>query len=233
MSIVKNNFFKNELYIAHATPTVSDGVKDVDGKLKAFIDNYEIEALVKCLGIVLATEFFENLNENNEDMIKDNADVKWGYLLNGHTYTNADGDTKIWRGIRYSSQSLGGKKSDDYDKSFLANYIYYFYQQNKHIVISDAGAVVPESANSERVIPSIKVVKAWNDFVREVQGDCEKHRHFFKGGRFGGYGVDYYNGSDNGWVSLYQFIEEMNALDPDTYSGFSPYKWFEINEFGI
>lgn len=229
--IITGTYFKGDIYLPHAKTSLSDGVKDVEGKVNSFIDEYEQDCLLKCLGRMY-NEFASNLDANEPTFIKSGSDVKWDYLLNGHTYTNPSGDTVTWKGIRQKSKSLGVTELGEYDKSFLANYVYFFYESNSHITRGNAGNAKLKSANAESVSPNNKAVKAWRKFITDVQGDNSKSPFFVKSGIFGGLGADYAMLGNNE-VTLYQFINDSNELVADTYENFEPKEWGNINQFGM
>ena len=232
--IINTTYFKKGIYLPHAKPGPTSSVTDVESKVLDFIDESEQECLEKCLGIRLATEFFNTLDANKPTYIKDGEDAKWDELLNGKaTYTNPNGDTATWKGIRRKSKSLGQTKDCPYDMSFLADYTYFFYESNAFITRASAGNTRVKSANSELEMPNNKVIKAWRRFVKIVQGEDYYPEVFYKSGFLGGPGVDYYNGQENLDVSLYQFIKDQNELVEDTYANFQPKKWGMINQFTI
>ncbi len=233
--IVNNVYFKNDIYLPHAKVSATDAVKDVESKLDDYIDHYEQDCLFKCFGSILYTEFIATLDDTETTFIKSGEDAKWGYLLNGLSYTNPNGDDVIWKGIRQKTISLGSSTVPSvYDKSFLADYIYYHYESNDYITRANAGSVKSKSANAITVAPTQKVVKAWRKFVRLVQGDSEANPYFYKESavNLGGLGVDYYQGNGTE-VSLYQFINDQNELVEDTYANFEPKHWGNINQFGM
>lgn len=224
--IINNSYFTGDIYIPHAKPSITDDVSGVENEILSFIEDYERECLLNCLGYELFIEFEKNLDSTQPDGLSGDADSKWHDLLNGKEYQYPDsGGTKIWRGLRYKSNP-----SKDYNKSLIAYYVYFFYERYDYITRSDAGHQQPESKNSERVSPTLKVVTAWNKFVDHVQGRENKPKVDFKSG----YAiVDYFDPSVNLDVSLYDFIRNSNELQEDTYKGFKPKNWSRMNRYGI
>ncbi len=100
MAIINGTYFKKDIYLPHFAPSITDAVTDVEIKGKEFIDEYEQDCLVKSLGSRLSLEFFGNLDDTEDSLIKSGADVKWGFLLNGTSYTRPNGDNVVWKGIR-------------------------------------------------------------------------------------------------------------------------------------
>lgn len=230
--IVKPSFFKNEIYLPHANPSISDSVTGVESKLVDFINRYEREALERCLG-KLSIEFFKNLDASEPSFIKASSDVKWDQLMNGHTYTKPNGDELTWKGIRRHTMPLGMPVSDEPDYSFLAEYVYFHYESNDFITRADSGNAKVKPANAYVEKPNNKVIKAWRRFTEAVQGNTRCSNYFYKSGFLGGFGVDYYGFGNHYDVSLYQFIRDMNNIDSDTYPDFTPKIWGQINQFTI
>lgn len=223
--IIDNTYFKNEIYIPHAKPSVTDAVLAVEGDILAFIDEYARECLLSCLGRKLFYDFESQLDSANANGLKAGADTKWDNLLNGLEYQNPAGETVKWRGIRFKSKPSG----DTYDKSLLAYYVYFYYEKHDYITRSDVGHVEEKPDNAFNVSPREKVVKAWNKFVSLVQGKPKNPYYVTKWGLIG---VDYAH-SLTDEVSLYEFIEDQNNLVPDTYDGFKSRTWERINAYGL
>lgn len=229
--IVKTSFFKNEIYLPHAKASITDSVKDVENKLEDFINIYERDALEKCLGR-LSIEFFNEIDAQKTSLIKQGADPKWDWLMNGHSYTDSKGIEKEWLGIRRQNRPLGVAKTEP-DYSFLAEYIFFYYESNANEIRTDVGNKKLKAANTTNSRFNRKAVLAWRRFVDAVQGNSDYKRTFFKGGFLGGYGVDY-QGEDRSFnVSLYEFINDMNGLNKETYQNFNPKYWRRINEMTI
>lgn len=223
--VTNNTYYKNEIYIPHAKPSVSADVTTVSAELDAFIEEYERECLIKSLGLQLATEFMNKLDPTKANGLVTGADTKWDDLLNGKSYTNPAGEAVEWRGVRYKE-----KPTDDVpSKSFLANYVFYHYEKNADVFRTGIGYVKGKATNTVERSPAPRVVNAWRKMVDIIQGKEFAPqlivRHF-------GWGIDYYY--DNSEVTLYQFIRDMNEATPDTYANFKPGKWDAFkNEFGI
>lgn len=225
-TIVKNTYFKGDIFLPQAKATITSDVSEIDSELVLFIKDLEEECLSDCLG-ELYFEFKSNLDLSKTTGIKDTADLKWGELLNGKPlYTNAQGKKRSFKGIRYKSLS---NENAEYDRSFIAYYIYYFFKRSNYVSTTTVGDTVPYSKNAKTITPDIKTVHAWRKFYDLVVGSNPKplfyeNRH--------GFGVDYYN-RENMFVSLYEFIRDMNLLSENTYENFNPKKWSNINSAGI
>ena len=223
--ITNNTYFTNQLYIPHAKPSITSDVTTVSAELNAFIEKYERECLIKCLGFQLFKEFEAQLDSGETNGLKGGADTKWDDLLNGKEYTDPQGKLVNWRGIRFKNAT--GDTAPN--RSFLANYVYYHYEENHDIFRVGVGNVKPKAKNAETASAAPKVIRAWREMVEMIQGREVSGRLLIK--NFG-FGVDYYN--INQEVTLYKFINDMNDDTPDTYSDFLPGFWDGMrNQFGI
>ena len=222
--IINNSYFKGDIYIAHAKPGITDSVTGVTLDINSFIDSYENEALMKCLGYSLSREFIAVLNSEKSNGLIVGADSKWDDLLNGKEYTDPNGVLVKWEGIRRKTTT-----STKYDKSFLADYVFFFYEQNEEIVRGGTGFGKPKAKNMRMTTSTPKVVKAWNRFVELVQGTDQKPNVVQKYGI--PIGIDWYGGGQQ--ITLYKFINDMNSIAPDTYAKFNPKSWKTMNQFGI
>jgi len=223
--IIDNTYFIGSLYIPHANPSISDDVEAVESDVTEFINDYTREALIKCLGYQLFKELEDELDPTQANGLDSGAAAKWNDLLNGKEYTDPSSSlTVYWRGIRYKSISTG-----DYNRSFLANYVYFYYEQDDYVTRSDVGHAIEVAKNAEIVAPTNKVVKAWRTFVKLVQGEETIPQSYDKLGMFG---VDWYS-QGGAEVSLYKFINDSNQIVEDTYAEFTPKVWNNINQFGI
>jgi hypothetical protein len=221
MAIINNTYFSGEIYLTHAKPSISDGVKDVENKINSFIEDYEYDCLVNSLGSPLYWEFLSKLDSTQSNGLIVGADVKWDRLLNGYTYTDVKSIEKVWRGIRFKSSP-----TSDYNRSFLAQYVYFNYESSEDSARTGAGNVQVAAANAQRVAKTQKVTKAWRKFVAMVQGDLKVNPYISKNvfGSFNLTGVDYLS-TVSTEVNLYEFINDTNDLVTDTYAKFSPKVW--------
>lgn len=223
--IIDNTYFKGELYIPHAKPGITDDVTEVDGAVTDFIEEYVAECLLKCLGYDLYREFSLVLDKAKSNGLVDGSPIKWDQLLNGHVYTDPNSSKTIaWRGIRYEAIPDGG-----YNKSFLANYVYYFYEKDDYITRSDAGHQILNAANAENVLPTAKVTRAWNKMVDMIQGANNNPLYGYKNGMPW---VDHFN-QNNQEVSLSKFIKDSNAILDETYANYTPQVFSKLNAFGL
>lgn len=223
--IIDNTYFKNELYIPHAKPSITSDITTVSAELDVFIDKYVRECLIKCLGLQLFREFESQLDKSKANGLKDTADVKWNDLLNGKEYTDSNGNLVYWRGIRFKN-SVSDTRAN---RSFLANYVYFKYEQNYDDFRAGVGVVKSKAKNADSSTPAPKVTRAWREMVDMIQGKEFKETVMV---RRVGVGIDYYH--ENQEVTLYRFIREMNHAVSDTYQNFKPAFWEQrVNQFGI
>ena len=215
--IAKLAHFVNDIYLPQAKPSVTDPLV-VENKVNDFIQDYENDCLLKCLGYTLFNEFIANvLPDGTWDT---GTPIKWDKLLTGDTVTADDGSTLIWKGITHQNVNV--------EKCLIAQYVYIHFESDDHITRSLIGDVVEEGENSLKINPTQKVVKAWNVFVDWTEG--LNSDLIIGSSAFGEY-VDWSSGSTE--LSLYQYINFMNDLDATTYAFFKPKRWKRINEFGI
>jgi hypothetical protein len=230
--ITNNTYYKGNLYIPQARPSITDEATDSGSDFALLLGTYEEDCLIRCLGPALYREFIAELDTKEANLLKAGSDEKWDRLLNGYNYSKSgETDTVYWKGIRFKSPVI----SDKYNASFLANYVYYFYERRQHITNTETGQLINEVQNGVVVPPTQKVSDAWNKFVAMVQGVREEESVYYKtslmGFKTGLIGVDYYNGGQE--ISLYEFISDMNEITEDYYSNFLPTIWELVNRFGL
>lgn len=223
--IVDNTYFVNELYIPNAKPSVTSDITTVQSELNSFINKYERDCLIRCIGYTLYAELVSMLDLAETTLIKTGSDAKWDDLVNGKVYT-INGKSLQWRGLRFKNIETDLKPN----RSFIANYIYWFYEQDADVLRAGIGNVQGKAKNAERVSAAPKVSRAWNEMVKMICGEEENPRVLIN--TFGRVGVDYY--VSNNEVDLYKFIKDSNLNTPDTYVGFTPTYWNKgVNELGI
>lgn len=223
--ITDNTYYKGDIYIPEAKPSISDEVLNEENSFFFMLNKFEEDCLIKCLGHILYENFISEIDSNEATLLKNSSDEKWDRLLNGHTYTKNSKQVK-WKGIRFKSPIT----ADKYNRSFLANYVYFFYERKQYSTTTTVGTGKPKSENMEMVNPTMKVVNSWNEFVQLVQGDVLKPKIVFNS--YGYSGVDFYQGSEA--IPLYTFIKDMNSENGnDYYADFQPTSFEFINTFGL
>lgn len=227
--IASNTDFKNEYYIPHAKPSITSDVTSVSSVMDDFIREYVREAIILCLGERLGERFIFELSTDvplPANLLKPTADPKWDKLLNGETYTNGDGDSVTWRGMRFKEFN-----SDVY-KNIFTPYVFYQYEKNAHIFRGGAANAIPDVKNATVVSAGPKVINAMRKFIDFVQSRNATPNIIDKGGLIG---VDWYSSfGGNKEICLYRYINEKNELDPTTFEDFNPKSWdFRTNQYGI
>jgi len=221
--ITASTYYKGEIYIPQAKPSISDDAVGSKNDFSFIVDKYEEDCLIKCLGISLYREFLTNIDTTvTATFIKANSDAKWNELMNGVEYVK-DGKTLYWRGIRFKTPL----NATEFNRSFLANYVYWHYMSSQYTSTTTTGEKENKSANADNVSPGTKVIKAWNEFVEMVQG-VDTHPIVYNYSGF--IGVDYYRGNNH--VSLYQFINDKNT-DAVVYDNFKPINWQAVTQFNL
>lgn len=138
-TIVNASFFIRELEL----PNLSHAAEAQ--KLTDFIAKYEPDCLLKILGYPLYKLFG---SESSARMVN---------LLGGTEYTDGQGNTKKWQGIKH-----------DTDISLIANYVYFFYQEKTKAHTSGVGTNISNPEAGQAVSPADKMANAWNFFHSEV-----------------------------------------------------------------
>lgn len=226
--IIDNTYFKNDIYVPKAKPSIVNDLSALSTDLVSFINEKEAECLIRCLGLPLYLLLLEEIDVSAATKLKPTADPKWNDLLNGvQSYTDPSGNEVNWRGIRYRSSMM---QTGQYDKSFIAYYVYWFYEEDEDTTEYIGGHQKNDAKNAETVSSRPKVVKAWNNFVDLVQGKSDSKTIYFKNI---GLGVDYYGNNSNEQTSLYKFITDYNELYGDIYPNFKPEKFLRKNNFDI
>lgn len=193
-------------------------------KLDNFREAYERDVLIKCLGYSEYKLFQDNLevvSGASVQTVKSSADQKWKDLFSGKDYT-IDGVDMHWDGLLF--------KEGVYDKSLIAYYVYYHFLIDDMSNYTGTGLQSENSKNSEKVSIIPKAAKAWRQFHEMTVGCYGGPTQIFEGSVL--IGVDYF-GSDNGVRSLYQFINDMNVLDPTAFPKWNPKLFDNVNQFGI
>ncbi|WP_407265047.1 hypothetical protein R5N98_02695 [Tenacibaculum maritimum] len=217
--ITSSSCFKGDIHVPNSQDTApNSNLLGNVSELDMFIHEYEPDVLIKCLGRSLYNEFSNQFKEDYS--LKDTADSKWDDLLKGKEYT-ISGKTVNWKGLIY--------KQGQYDKSLIAYYVYYHFLSNDIENYTGTGVSTKKSKNTEKVSPIPKAVRAWRKFYELTVGGFYSpilinNNH--------GYGIDWI-GNDNGDKSLYQFIQDMNNINPNTYPNWQPKRFENLNLFGV
>lgn len=221
--IIDNTYFVDDIFIAHAKPSVTDSVTGVAESMVSYIETFERQALIECFGYQMYLELVDNIDVAQPTLIKEGADEKWNKLVNGDEYTLSDGTKKYWLGLRIIIPTATPGVSRK--KSLLANYVYYHYNKSTDTDTTGTGDVIHKSENAETVSKTPKVISAMRSFVKMVQGESSQPSLVCN--RFG-VGVDWYVNTNSSGVSLYEFIKDNGNFEKFVQSYFTA-----PNQFGI
>lgn len=208
MSITTREYYTGLISIGNANAKEDRALLGNSDVLGELIAKYEREVLVKLLGWSLYKLFLDNLelDANGVYEVKENADSKWGELLNGKEYT-VNGVPVVWRGLRFEDVKPGGVVR----QSLLAYYIYCQYIDNEELQHSGVGLVITKGKNAVRVSGRGKYATAWNEFIKLA---CS-------------YGVNY------GERSLYQFLMDSNQEAHEHYPDWNRFDFELKNRWGL
>lgn len=79
-------------------------------------------------------------------------------LLNGHEYTNVNGELTKWQGLKWADGTL--------KKSPIANYIYFHYMRDHGFThTTGTGEKTAKNQNADNASPWPKMCRAWNEMV--------------------------------------------------------------------
>ncbi|WP_390452258.1 hypothetical protein [Chryseobacterium sp. Alg-005] len=195
------------------------------------ISKWEIEALELVLGKCLADELLEQfeitgVEGSKEFKLKDNADPKWKFLIEGRKYQESDSGVSDfydltsmgcgcrtstcphhkWEGIIKKVPLIIEGKEEHYKESLLAYYVYYMWTYDNASRTSVAGEQKIKVKNSFSVSNQTKRISAFNYFWSWVRA-CT-------------YG---------GKVGLHVFLKEHSELFPS----FEEIKFQNQNIYGI
>ena len=220
--IIDNTYFTGDLYLAQAKPGLVPE-NSLSSKFVGYIEEHSSDCLLKCLGYILFEEFASQLDISKDNGLIDDADEKWNELLNGKSYEK-DGKAVKWRGIRF--KQIG---STNY-QSFITNYVHFHYLSETQTTSTPTGEKKVNSKNTAEADVSRALARNWNKFVSQCQPFSSAPIVIE---RSIGFGLDYYTARKNQYLTLSEFITDMNTVDSDTYKDYSPEIFRRINSMGI
>lgn len=199
---IDKTFFNGLLFIPNVTePEPNNRSANF---LDELIELYEYEVLSFAFGV----EMFEDYKDKFE------TDVFYREIVDGKTYQK-DGKTLIWKGL---------VQTTPIKKSLLADYVYCKYQTYNITQQTEFGQISADVKTGQKASSTPKIVKAWNDFLMKLQGNCKTSdltadgNHFYLvSNRLGnGCGVSYFvsNETQCGEVSLMQFLHDNKENYP-------------------
>lgn len=143
-ALIDLEYFHSEIHIANLSDV------SVAETVTSFIDKYTIIYLNKVMGLSLAREFTAAVKASPETPLS----TEFERLYSGFDYSH--------KGVLYTWPGF----VNDLKISPLANYIYYYYMVDKsrgHTV--GVGNVKSKAENGEVIIPTGKLVRAWNEMI--------------------------------------------------------------------
>lgn len=142
------------------------------------IQKYEQEALRMVIGDCLYEEFISNLEKDESGfyIVKEGADEKWDWLLNGHNYeSNSTGcgcgcglsecNKKTWKGIITEVAEVQEKEIIE---SILAPYVFFKWSQNYRTINTGVGEAKGSASGTTQESSANKRTDAWNEFVEKI-----------------------------------------------------------------
>lgn len=236
MAIITRSYFeKGETKIANAADLAPNSDLLGNGvSLEQFIARYERDILTRLLGYDLYSQFKEQFDIDPATgvwTIKGAAADKWKRLLNGYEYTK-DGVKVNWQGLIFAD----GGTDDSVKQSLIAYYVYTKFIEATAFQNTGVGMSAASSKNSKRVDANADVALAFNDFYALAIGPNYNlpYNNFNNGSLYQYEG--YFSGllQGNGYKSLYDFISDMNAEDPTTFTNWIPNINFKLaNRLGL
>lgn len=213
--IITPSYFTGPIAIANASDTAPNSELLGNGvKLGDFIDRYERECLVKVLGYQLAEAFtmqFTYDPNTGEWTFTGPKGEEWDELLNGKEYS-LNGKDYRWRGLTYSvaKWGFGGSQLE----SPLAYYVYCKFIEDDYLNHTGTGFQKEEAVNSVGRGYARSYAIAFNSFVDGVEFNEGLERQVKP-------------------VSLYDFISDMNSIDPSLYPDWEYQRFRYVNRFGL
>jgi hypothetical protein len=202
--IISRSYFTGIIKIPNVLDTAPNSNLLGNGnEIDIFIEEFEREILIKCLGYSLFTLFSTQLDSKSMNGLKQGSDQKWDYLLNGKEY-DLNGQTVLWRGLKFKDGLL--------ERSLIAYYVFCEFLNNDLQNYSGVGVQKERAKNSIVVSADPLYTSAFRKFyeLTEFSNDCNKDVR-----------------------SLYDFIKDSNDISNDTYANWKPERFKNVNVFGI
>ena len=164
--IISRSYFKGEIKIPNAEDTApNSNLLGNVSKLELFIEEYERDVLVKCLGYPLFREFQSELDSENSNGIKSTSQKKWDDLLNGKDY-QINGKPVKWRGLIFEEGKL--------KQSLIAYYVFCEFLNKDLVGYRGVGVQKEKVKNSIHVSADPLYVASYRKFhsLTEISDDC-------------------------------------------------------------
>lgn len=171
----RSNFTYGNYRIANIDVAEIDNNVD----LTIHIQKYEQECLRLILGDCLYNELMTNVELDNQTglyKLKDTADEKWGWLLNGKNYEATESvnfcachssscSKHQWDGLVRQVAEIDSKKIYE---TIMASYIFFYWSLNNRTLNLGVGEGAGIAQNATQESGSNKRVDSWNKFVQDV-----------------------------------------------------------------
>ena len=169
---------------------------DVKADVARFIGIYEKQCLKDVLGECLYKEVQDSYTFDADEkkfVIKPDATQAIINLVNGFSYDapdrtdmvvdyyltyngcgcgcgNSNCNKREWKGFVQEDEFLIGDALSSIKKSFIADYVYYFYLLENRSITAGTGQQVLAGENSNTVSNFSKRIDRWNEFIMSVIG---------------------------------------------------------------
>lgn len=139
---------------------------DLDTQLLIQMQKYEKE----CLEFIFPESMINDLMSNVELdglywKLKDTAEEKWRWLINGHSYQDDSEVSKKWTGLIKKVAVIQGKEVFE---TLMAPYIFYKYSLNERTINTGTGEAKLKADNTTQTSAHNKRCDAWNEFLQWV-----------------------------------------------------------------
>lgn len=156
---------ENFLFGNYAIPNITENQNSNKIEVQIHMQKFEKQALQVVLGPTVFNELLTNLerDDNNYFQVKESADDKWKWLVNGQLY----GDCKKvkWEGIVFEVAEISEKKIYE---SIFAPYIFYQWLLKERSLTTGVGEIKGDPQGGIPVASKQKRIDAWNNFVGYV-----------------------------------------------------------------
>lgn len=170
---------ENFVYGKYMIPNITETKNSIKTEVLIHIQKYEKQVLQYILGPSIFYELLENLerDENGIFKLKDTAEDKWNWLVNGHTY--GDCFKVKWDGLVFEVAKID---ENEIIESMMAPYIFYEWLLKERSMSTGVGEIKGEPQGGISVVSKHKRIDAWNTFVSYVYSlnhFMESHRDLF------------------------------------------------------
>ena len=156
----------NFTYGNYRIANINSTEMNVDTQLLIQIQKYETECLQLLLPNGVYAELMNNVELKNDSLywtLKDTAEDKWDWLINGQSYTGSCGNLVRWRGLLNKVATIQTKEVIE---SLMASYIFFQYSLNNRTLNTGVGESRMKADNVTQESSANKRVDAWNEFVK-------------------------------------------------------------------